>query len=587
MDIEKIIREKHFGDNEQLEFIFSNDKKIVVVAPAGCGKTTAMVSKIARELSVGNIASNKKVLAMTFSVNGAMKIKDSLKTLLPNLVSNSEHYLKKVDIANYHNFAMKILFKHGYCLNPEFIYLSDFRITDDKNQLLNHYLTRSDSDKLLNLDNAVKQSNNIDLSNLINDYWKVLNDKLIKNHVITYNGILVAAIKLLGKEEVSFFYKNYYQLLIIDEFQDTNLLGYMLIRNLIGDNMAIFLGDEIQKIYGFLGAVDGIFEILSKNYTVKEIEFHNNYRFQKNERMKNLDTFIRSYANNYRYTGKNAKLLINCFLSDNQEDTFIADGIEKIVTNSDDKVAVLVRAGAQGSSIADTLDKRGISYFNALYRDTDLEYIRFYDIAVEEFYNATIDSEKAVQKSLKRCLEQVKARQNEIYSTPNRKFVFDSMYQLLEVLFEQSKKWEGTSKDRYDNIIFTLGNAGLKHMMEFIPEKVVLTTIHSSKGLEWEYVIIPRLNSYSFPSGYMCKPCQQAYSCNRGSKYCQFTFGDSMEEKFQEEISVFYVALTRAKKDVFITTNTGLNSNGYDKQVSCLAYLEGLTIENYNWTIWE
>lgn len=271
MDIEKIIREKHFGDNEQLEFIFSNDKKIVVVAPAGCGKTTAMVSKIARELSVGNIASNKKVLAMTFSVNGAMKIKDSLKTLLPNLVSNSEHYLKKVDIANYHNFAMKILFKHGYCLNPEFIYLSDFRITDDKNQLLNHYLTRSDSDKLLNLDNAVKQSNNIDLSNLINDYWKVLNDKLIKNHVITYNGILVAAIKLLGKEEVSFFYKNYYQLLIIDEFQDTNLLGYMLIRNLIGDNMAIFLGDEIQKIYGFLGAVDGIFEILSKNYTVKEI----------------------------------------------------------------------------------------------------------------------------------------------------------------------------------------------------------------------------------------------------------------------------------------------------------------------------
>lgn len=79
MRVEDIIEVKHMGDVEQLSFIFSDDKKIIVTAPAGCGKTTAMVSKIARELSNGRISSNKKVLAMTFSVNAAMKIKDSLK----------------------------------------------------------------------------------------------------------------------------------------------------------------------------------------------------------------------------------------------------------------------------------------------------------------------------------------------------------------------------------------------------------------------------------------------------------------------------------------------------------------------------
>lgn len=95
MALEDIIREKHSGDDEQLNFIFSDDKNIIVTAPAGCGKTTAMVSKIARELSVGHIPSNKKVLAITFSVNAAMKIKDSLKTLLPDLVENpSQFYLK-------------------------------------------------------------------------------------------------------------------------------------------------------------------------------------------------------------------------------------------------------------------------------------------------------------------------------------------------------------------------------------------------------------------------------------------------------------------------------------------------------------
>lgn len=583
MNIEEIIREKHSGDDEQLEFIFSDDKKIVVTAPAGCGKTTAMVSKIARELSLGHIASNKKVLAMTFSVNGAMKIKDSLKTLLPGLVSNSEHYLKKVDVANYHNFAMRILFKHGYCLNPEFVHLADFKIVDGNNRLLDNYLTSTDSDKLSKVDAAIKSSNKDDLKSSLSDYWTVLNNKLVTNHVITFNGILVAAIKLLSQPSVSAFYKNYYQLLIVDEFQDTNLLGYLLIRKLMDDNMVIFLGDEIQKIYGFLGAVDGIIEKISKKCTAKEIEFLNNYRFQKNERMKSLDAFIRSYADNYGYTEKDAKILLKCLSSDEKEDSFIADGIEKIVTNSDDKIAVLVRAGTQGSSIAAKLSSRGIEYFNALYKDTDAEFVRFYNIATEEFYNATLGNEKAIQKNLKKCLTQVKARQNEIYIDPNRKFVFDSMYQLLEVLFDQSKKWEGTSKDKYDNIVFTLGNTGLKHMMEFVPEKVILTTIHSAKGLEWEYVIIPRLSCYSFPSGFTCGVCQSEYSCNKGDKYCKFTFAKSMESKFKEEISVLYVALTRAKKDVFITTNTGKNRNGFNKQVSCYAYLEGLTIEEYDW----
>ena len=95
MRVEDIIEAKHMGDVEQLSFIFSDNKKIIVTAPAGCGKTTAMVSKIARELSNGSISSNKKVLAMTFSVNAAMKIKDSLKKLLPDLVNNVQQYISK------------------------------------------------------------------------------------------------------------------------------------------------------------------------------------------------------------------------------------------------------------------------------------------------------------------------------------------------------------------------------------------------------------------------------------------------------------------------------------------------------------
>ncbi len=583
MGLEDIIREKHSGDDEHLKFIFSEEKKIIVTAPAGCGKTTAMVSKIAWELGKGTISLNKKVLAMTFSVNAAMKIKDSLKVLLPELVENSEQYISKVDVANYHNFAMKLLFKHGYSINPEFIHLGDFIIVDEGNSVLNNHITSSDSNKLKALDDAVKASDEEELKNVIDDYWNVLNTKLIPNHVITYNGLLVSAIKLLSKRQVSSFYKEYYKMVIIDEFQDTNILGYWLVNKLIGDNTVIFLGDDIQKIYGFLGAINGIFEKYKEKYPIKEIKFCNNYRFRTNESMKELDKLIRSYGNTYAPSEFTASINLKQLGNDTEENNFIVEGIEKIITNSNDKVAVLVRAGNQGEPIATKLSGKGILYFNALFKDTDVEFLRFYEVAIEEYHNATGNSGKAVQRDLQKCLDAVSQRQNEIYSSARRKFVYDAMYKLLEVLFEEAKKWEGTSKDRYENIDFILGSKGLKHMMEYIEEKVVLTTIHASKGLEWEYVIIPKMNAYVFPTGYMCGPCRSAYSCNNGFDYCKFLFGNSMEEAFKEEISVFYVAITRAKKDVFLTVNTGLNQWNHTKQTSCLIDLQGLSFVDYDW----
>ena len=114
MTLEDRLKEFHSGDEEQLSFIFSDKPRLIVNAPAGCGKTTAMVSKIARELSLGNIESNKKVLAMSFSVNASIRIKSDVKELLPSLVDNSKLLLKKLDIANYHNSAMRLLYKYGF-----------------------------------------------------------------------------------------------------------------------------------------------------------------------------------------------------------------------------------------------------------------------------------------------------------------------------------------------------------------------------------------------------------------------------------------------------------------------------------------
>ena len=169
-------------------------------------------------------------------------------------------------------------------------------------------------------------------------------------------------------------------MIIIDEFQDTNLLGYLLIKKLIGNNMIIFLGDDVQKIYGFLGAVNGIFNLIIESYPAIEIKFCNNYRFRENDRMKDLDLFIRDCVENFQPSHLKASVLVKNLQSDHEEDDFIVKGIEKIVSTKENKVAVLVRAGWQGNSVAQILDQKGIPYFNALFKETDPEYISFYNI---------------------------------------------------------------------------------------------------------------------------------------------------------------------------------------------------------------
>lgn len=584
MNLEQIIRDKHTGDKEQLDFIFSNDDRIIVTAPAGCGKTTAMVSKIAWNLSNGKVPMNKKILAMTFSVNAATKIKEALKELLPGLLENYEKELDKVEVANYHNFAIKLLYKHGYLLHNELLNLEQFQIVPEYSDILDKHLITSQSDILNDFVNAVNNLNYKKVKQLTEPYYKILCEKLFSNHIITYNGILICANKLLDIETIKNFYQKYYIILIVDEFQDTNYLSFMLINKLIGGNSTFLLGDDIQKIYGFLGAIKNIFPEFAKHYQMKEIEFLNNYRFSKNEKMKELDKFIRDYGTTYTPTTLQAKINVKILDNEDDEARFILKGVNKILTSSSDKVAILVRGGKQADFIVDKFDENTVPYFNAIFNDTDIEYIKFHEMALNVFYSVTNGTKSISKKLLIKCKNDIESKKNEVCTDSQKEYIYHSLLRLLTALFTQVQGIEFSSQERYERINFILVNNSLKHMMEFIDERIVITTIHSAKGLEWDYVIIPKLMGCSFPTYKgTCKKCKRQMGCRVGEKYCEFTFPKGMEKEFKEEISVFYVGLTRAKKDIYVTANTGINRNGYYDQTSCLLNLPGLKCEEYEW----
>lgn len=583
MEVLEAIRKRHSSDTDHMNFIFSDDQNIIVTAPAGCGKTTAMISKIARELSEQRIPNGKRILAMTFSVNAAIKIKDSLRDLLPLITENPEVFMKRVDVANYHNFAMKLLYKYGFYLDKHLVLLKEFVITNEESKEVRAQLTSTESEILSAFQMAVSNADSDRIRNLYNQYWTILKNKLFPKKIITYNGILVSGAQLLENEHISGFYVNFYRLIIIDEFQDTNYLALDLVRKIMGTNSVIFLGDEIQKIYGFLGAVDSIFDKVVSERQFREIEFRKNYRFENNPKLLQLDKFFRTYSTIYAKPEFEADIKFNCFKTEKEENKFIGDFINKICQKTNSRVAVLVRAGWQGLELAKELEMNDIPFFNALYRDTDVEYKNFYKITLEEFLSVTNGKRIVVSKDMQTCLRKVIQRQNEVYQDSKKKFIFDALLKLLTILFEQSRSWPGNTQERYDNILFVLNSNGLKHMMEYLAERVVLTTIHAAKGLEWDYVLIPKMHSCQFPTPRgMCNKCKQMNSNEARYTWCQFGFKEDLKKEFLEELSVLYVGTTRAKREVYFTANTGTNEWGYSKRTSCLINLPGLKKEQYS-----
>ena len=146
---EKII-EIHNEDSGQTEIIFDNADKIIVEAPAGCGKTKTMISKIAYMLATNYVESTKKILALTFSVNASYKIKKDVSEQLPNIIkwNESEAYRQtsKIVVSNYHGFCRKILSKYGFLITEGKVNFNTITAINETDSKLKEY--GMDSDKL-------------------------------------------------------------------------------------------------------------------------------------------------------------------------------------------------------------------------------------------------------------------------------------------------------------------------------------------------------------------------------------------------------------------------------------------------------
>lgn len=596
------ILERHQHDKEQLEVIQSDKKRLIVEAPAGYGKTQTMTSKIAYLLITGKVPNPKKILVMTFSVNAAQKIKKDILEELQKLDKNRftiDYLNKRITATNYHGFARQIIKKHGYIYNPSLKKINSFKILEDSSEkVVNSYsknldLNSEDVKLISDFKNSVESRDKNFIKHNSHRYKKLLLEKIIPENYITYNGILALACCILHEnEKLLNFYKKLYPFIIIDEFQDTNLLSFYLINLFLKDEENqnfIVLGDPLQQIYGFIGSIPRIFKILEKKYKFSKIELKNNYRFKENEYLLKIDRIIREHAKNPSNPNINDddKVCLKICKAKNQieEVEIIKKSITNIIKNDNSsKIAILFRNGKNDDTNAIIDGLKGIDFFYALFTDEDKNYRLFHERALEAFNKELKERNVIISKTNWERFVQVLGKHVTL-GNKDRDLINSLLY-LMNIFYEKDIKIQRNKLNLPTEEIITyiediFINRQLRQYLKYVDKNIILTTVHSAKGLEWDYVILPDMEKYGFPARLgLCQYCEEITEPN-----CKLIYSKIIDKpKFIEEISTFYVACTRAKKDLIFTyseerlsSNNKANqsSNKANQSSSCFLTLEG------------
>ena len=275
-------------NNQQLEAVSYIDSPLLVLAGAGSGKTSVITKKIAY-LIQNNFYQPNHILAVTFTNKAAKEMKARIKNVLQT------ENTRGLNISTFHTFGLNILkreVKHlGY--NANFSLLDDhdsssivneissqlFQSSKELNKIYKHQIALWKY-ALKRPDDVILQKNESHLGPALEIY------KQYQSYLQAYNAIdfddLIFLPVLLFKQFPAILEKwqSRVRYLLVDEYQDTNISQYELIKLLVGKRAKFtVVGDDDQSIYAWRGADPQNLMLLEKEFpSLKVIKLEQNYR---------------------------------------------------------------------------------------------------------------------------------------------------------------------------------------------------------------------------------------------------------------------------------------------------------------------
>ena len=224
---------------------------LLVLAPAGCGKTEALALRVAGLTT--RLDSSNRVLVATFTNRARENIRERLRSHLSNHALRS-----RVSVSNFHGLAARIIRSHGNTLGiptdvlmPETDWVSrqcrarglNFDIVREVNSVLGKAKREPRSDE------AVIAH----LEEIGNEHAIEVEKVRQSAGQLTYDDLPRLAELILQNNAVVDLYRSHFSHVVVDEFQDLTLQQLRIVRSL-GEGSTTFAGDLSQGIYSFTGA---------------------------------------------------------------------------------------------------------------------------------------------------------------------------------------------------------------------------------------------------------------------------------------------------------------------------------------------
>lgn len=628
-------------NERQKEAVLATEGPVLVLAGAGSGKTTVLVNRIAYMISEKHIRP-WNILAITFTNKAAREMKDRIERLLGDTAKDMwigtfhsvcVRILRScIDLLGYsRDFVIydtadtKTVMKE--CLRELDIDEKSFPVRNVLSIISN---AKNDLMDAATFENVYKSDYRMSIIAKI--YYRY-QTKLRKNNAVDFDDIILNTVKILSENpDVLSKYQDKFRYILVDEYQDTNNSQYLLINLLAQANRNLcVVGDDDQSIYKFRGANIGNILNFEDDYSdVQKITLDQNYRSTQNI----LDAANSVISNNKGRMGKSLwtsngdgnKVFVYTGTNEYDEARYIARQIKKHFDEqgSFSDCAILYRTNAQSRVIEEMLMRESvpykvlsglrfydrkeikdiIAYLRVVYNpNDDVSLARIINEPKRKIGNATLEKARNIAREKETSLYDVISHADDYpeFKTAIKKLlsfseIIQSLIKLKDTVtiedltgrilndtgYMPALVMEDTteSKTRIENLgefisVITefekneeTGNT-LGEFLENISlvsdidgydeneDSAILMTIHSAKGLEFPIVFLSGLEEGLFP----------------GMRSME------SDDDIEEERRLCYVAITRAKEQLYITKTISRTIHGKTMPTTASRFFKEIPVE--------
>jgi DNA helicase-2/ATP-dependent DNA helicase PcrA len=351
---------------------------LLVLAGAGSGKTRVLTYRMAYLIKEQGV-NPKNIIAITFTNKAAREMKERIERILPDV--------KNMFVSTFHSACVRFLRmdvdKLGY--NRNFIIfdtqdqqtlmrecLRSLNIDDKKfapTAVLN-YIGRA-KDQLLSPGKCIDSAKDIREKTMAQIY-ELYQKRLKENNALDFDDIIMKTVELFKNyPQILSYYQNRFMHILVDEYQDTNIAQYELVRMMAGKHRNLcVVGDDDQSIYSFRGAdIRNILEFEQDFPDAMIIRLEQNYRSTQNILNAANCVIDHNYGRKKKTlwtdNGEGEKIYLTTLDNEYEEAYFITREIDELVVKENihyGDIAVLYRTNVQSRVLEETMVKMGLPY---------------------------------------------------------------------------------------------------------------------------------------------------------------------------------------------------------------------------------